>query len=357
MRKTILAIPLLSIVCQASLGNECIEEGDEVTLQGSISTQTFPGRPNYESIEMGDEAETVEILKTNKDICIGGTYPDSEERYTLSGLSKFHLILNAPEHIKTTDASQSFIVTGHLQRAITGHHHTPVVIEVNKIDAKPDNLADVTHTKEQIKGADKSSIKTNQAIGSIRSDAKTTIFPSTQAPDYCVGFSSEACSRIKAVVKTNIRPSYCVAGYGLTDSGLNPEQIRICIATSPPLSPEMKRAEAKAMEKKNQIINDARAAVKESWTQYQVIIKTIETSYRCDVINAVSANLSILKIQEFMEDEKMKYGLIGDTNLSIKTYTTEAIQASKNEVEHGACEQITPASRGKIRSLVSDLMR
>jgi hypothetical protein len=51
--------------------------------------------------------------------------------------------------------------------------------------------------------------------------------------EYCVGFSSEACERIKKVVETNVTPAFCKPGFGRVDSGLTPEQVRICSVMPP----------------------------------------------------------------------------------------------------------------------------
>ena len=50
------------------------------------------------------------------------------------------------------------------------------------------------------------------------------------AADYCAGFSSDACERIKKVVESNVPPAFCKPGFGLAGSGLTPEQLRICYA-------------------------------------------------------------------------------------------------------------------------------
>ena len=343
MRATILAIPLLSAICQISFGSECVLEGGEVTLYGSINKETFPGAPNYESVEMGDEAESVQILKANKEICVTGTYPDSEQSFKLTNLSKFHLVFDTPYSIKDDAAAETFIVTGHIYSAVTGHHHTPAILEVSRVETASGNVS----KKDKVTDTGKIAMKANQGMGGTHSNAKSTT-NSTTVPDYCEGFSSEACSRIRAVVEANIRPSYCLDGNVITNSAPNmtSEQLQICNTIA-------ERTYANAVDQR---ISDARAAVKESWTQYQGIITTIDTGYRCDVINVMSANLAITKIQEFMDDEKAKYGLIGDVNTSIEAATTDAVHASKAEVENGACKRITPAWRGKIRALVSDLM-
>lgn len=41
---------------------DCLKDGDTVSLTGKVWRETFPGRPNYESIENGDEPETVWVL-------------------------------------------------------------------------------------------------------------------------------------------------------------------------------------------------------------------------------------------------------------------------------------------------------
>jgi len=46
--------------------------------------------------------------------------------------------------------------------------------------------------------------------------------------EYCVGFSSDACDRIRKVVETKTRPAFCKPGFGLVGSGLTAEQLRIC---------------------------------------------------------------------------------------------------------------------------------
>jgi hypothetical protein len=46
--------------------------------------------------------------------------------------------------------------------------------------------------------------------------------------EYCSGFSAEACDRIKKVVESKKRPTYCKPGFGLVGSGLTSEQLRIC---------------------------------------------------------------------------------------------------------------------------------
>lgn len=56
-------------------------------------------------------------------------------------------------------------------------------------------------------------------------------------PPYCVDFQSDACTRIKTIVDSKVRPDYCVPGYALKDSGLTQEQRRVCYAMPIPIPP------------------------------------------------------------------------------------------------------------------------
>ncbi len=51
--------------------------------------------------------------------------------------------------------------------------------------------------------------------------------------DYCQGFSPEACNRIRIGVEARVKPAYCLPGFGLSGSGLNAEELRICYARAP----------------------------------------------------------------------------------------------------------------------------
>lgn len=179
-------------------------------------------------------------------------------------------------------------------------------------------------------------------------------------PDYCVGFSPDACSRIKAVIESKVRPDYCVPGFARTDSGLNlsPEQLRICHAQPPePLSADEKRAQTKEQARREQRINDARAMIKESWAKYGGAIEAIEIGYKCEVVDQMPANIAIRKIQLAMQDELIRAGLIGDPTMNIQNFTSTAVQAGKTAAERGACAKLTSVWRGKLRAMVSDLVQ
>ena len=108
------------LITFSSLSFGCVEPNDEkVELVGEVKTETFPGRPNYESIEKGDEPETVWILTIKNPICFNGIKEKQK---------RFHLFwLGTKKHIKSAGR---YKITGKTMESHTGHHHTPVLIEV-----------------------------------------------------------------------------------------------------------------------------------------------------------------------------------------------------------------------------------
>ncbi len=115
------ALPLLLIlVFYSAHAVVCIEpNNEEITLSGYVERVTFPGRPNYESIEDGDEPETAWIITTDTPICIKGL-----KRHQ----NTFHLFWINNKHITKPG---KYTISGKTMEAHTVHHHTPVLIEVD----------------------------------------------------------------------------------------------------------------------------------------------------------------------------------------------------------------------------------
>jgi hypothetical protein len=116
---------------------------------------------------------------------------------------------------------------------------------------------------------------------------------------------------------------------------------------------------AAAQQSRQQMIDDARAMVQESWEKYGRSIEAIEVGVKCGVIDQMSANFSIQKIQIVMRDELIDAGLINDGAMmeKIDRITATSIEAGKKAAEGGACASMTLAERGRLRSMVSGLMR
>jgi hypothetical protein len=105
-----------------------------VKLAGTISKKTFPGPPNYESIRKGDQPETYRVLHLASPICTTASGDNEAE----SGVTDLQLILTRKQYAlskKFAGRRVRMTVTGKLSHAITGHHHTPVLLEVTGISS------------------------------------------------------------------------------------------------------------------------------------------------------------------------------------------------------------------------------
>jgi hypothetical protein len=104
-----------------------------VQLTGTISRKTFPGPPNYESVRRGDEPETYWILHLAKPICTTASADNDAE----SNVSDMQLILTPKQYALyrkfVARKGRAVTAAGKLSHAITGHHHTQVLMEVTSI--------------------------------------------------------------------------------------------------------------------------------------------------------------------------------------------------------------------------------
>ena len=117
----------------AAAQGDCLSyEPTEVRLTGTISRKTFPGLPNYKSIRKGDKPETYWVLHLAKPICTTA----SADNDTESGVMNLQLILTGKQYAlykKFVGRKMRVTVRGKLSHAITGHHHTPVLMQVVNI--------------------------------------------------------------------------------------------------------------------------------------------------------------------------------------------------------------------------------
>jgi hypothetical protein len=137
-------LPLLSLLALGSplpyrVAEPCLHYGPtEVTLDGDLIRRIYPGPPNYESVTAGDSAETALIVTLSSPVCvtvdsaIGG--PDDEPE---AGIEEIQLAIGADsvwEQLKRVPGSR-MRVTGTLFHAISGHHHTRILLWVSRIRA------------------------------------------------------------------------------------------------------------------------------------------------------------------------------------------------------------------------------
>ena len=98
---------------------------DEVTINGILRRCTFPG-PNNEHFALDGDLDTYFLLEPLSEICIKDL-PDN-----VTGAVQLVFIGNAPEMYKKLRPflGTAITCTGTLWEAVTGHHHTSVLLHV-----------------------------------------------------------------------------------------------------------------------------------------------------------------------------------------------------------------------------------
>jgi hypothetical protein len=120
-------------VAQTQSTNECISyEPSVVKLTGTLVRKTFPGPPNYESVRKGDRSETYWLLELPRPICVDESKEQRDPAQ--KDVRRIQLVVNE-ETYKNQKAlvGRRVVATGTLFGAITGHHHTPVLLQVKTL--------------------------------------------------------------------------------------------------------------------------------------------------------------------------------------------------------------------------------
>lgn len=105
-----------------------------IILRGKLIRHTFPGVPNYESIEDGDYPETrwvLEMPKAEVRRLIDSKYV-SEDLYEDSEEGWIQLIAIGTEESPQFFLNKQVVVKGYLG-TLASHIHTPVTIEAKKM--------------------------------------------------------------------------------------------------------------------------------------------------------------------------------------------------------------------------------
>ncbi len=110
-------------------------EGQLVRLRGKVWREMFPGPPNYQSIDDGDQPQGYWILNTKDPIEILGKSIEDGTPYSVGSSARFQLMLDpsfyaSRQHLVFSDAwVEGRLVIGH-----TGHHKTKALIDVQKFE-------------------------------------------------------------------------------------------------------------------------------------------------------------------------------------------------------------------------------
>ena len=129
MKNVIFSVGLIALQCIAAHSEAaCLQYNqDGIKLIGRIELRTFFGPPNYGENPDTDSRETQALLVLDKPVCVQAdtkTFEDAENdqtEVTLVPVGKVAFSQFDKRHVE---------VVGSLFHAISGHHHTPVLISV-----------------------------------------------------------------------------------------------------------------------------------------------------------------------------------------------------------------------------------
>jgi uncharacterized protein DUF4431 len=126
-----------TVSAQVGRHNRCIQyEPAVVKLSGTLVRQTFPGPPGYESIPEGDQAESFWLIKLASPICVAQDKADPLINTAKRNVRRVQLVVNEKMYKQYRKlVGRKVVATGTLFGEHTGHHHTPVLLTVSKLEA------------------------------------------------------------------------------------------------------------------------------------------------------------------------------------------------------------------------------
>lgn len=115
-------LPLL-LAASSAANAQCLPgQPAVVRLTGVLERVTFPGPPNYESVQDGDEAETYFVLRLPAQVCV------RDDDQGVVSAARLQLLLEPGQYdLFRLQLGKRITLPGELWPAETGHHHTPLM--------------------------------------------------------------------------------------------------------------------------------------------------------------------------------------------------------------------------------------
>jgi hypothetical protein len=127
------ALAPLGLLCCAVGSAACLHyDGDPLVLTGVVIERTFYGPPGYGENPKEDARETQALLRLDAPLCVDTNPSDPDEIYERADNQREITLVPNWKHIKPY-LGRHVEVTGTLFGAVTGHHHTDVLMSVKKI--------------------------------------------------------------------------------------------------------------------------------------------------------------------------------------------------------------------------------
>ncbi len=129
MRFVALSILALGVSTHA----EACLDYSQIQIRGTLSSQTFPGPPNFESVSAGDAKETYFFISLPHPTCVTKGNAASHLEPAVKRIRNIQLIFEWQTPKASYDALRTHLgkgveCSGRLLGAHTGHHHSDVML-------------------------------------------------------------------------------------------------------------------------------------------------------------------------------------------------------------------------------------
>jgi hypothetical protein len=136
--RAILGFVVLSIVLMhvaAHAESHCLSYEPAVArLEGKLIRRTFPGSPNYESLQKGDKPEVYWLLDLLHPVCVDQDHEDADLNPAQQGVRRIQLVVGSEVYENQKNLiGKRVVVSGRLSGAHTAHHRAPLLMNVEAL--------------------------------------------------------------------------------------------------------------------------------------------------------------------------------------------------------------------------------
>ncbi len=119
-----------------------VSKGEPKSLEGFLSFRIFPGPPNFQDVQKGDQPEPGYVLKLDRPICIEGDADFADPSFFFDEVQVVPSGETVDDLMRAVRESRIRVGLENPMPAMTGHHHRPLVAWVTTVDL----LSDPTDT-------------------------------------------------------------------------------------------------------------------------------------------------------------------------------------------------------------------
>jgi hypothetical protein len=107
----------------------------KVSVTGTVFERTDWGPPNYREDPAHDRPEPHDYIRLDTPLCVFGVPGDAPDDITEKNVSIMELAWDSEEWPIPNVVGRHVLLTGGLFHAISGHHHTRVLLMVSRVRA------------------------------------------------------------------------------------------------------------------------------------------------------------------------------------------------------------------------------